>query len=198
MKGDSASLIAHYDSSSIVSKMTDNLSKLSMVFGFDSKLFATNVYQRTLQTSYRQRLKWQRDAHDSNPTTKQIANSPVAPTRSSKITKHEIIVWDHLDRYGSGIDLRRLLLNSSEEVSRQGPKYKLWALLLLIKECKVVLKTAEHNAYYEQLERYFFQNRLHEPLPDLVDGAFLPLWNDPSIANKVHSDTFQQKHIVQL
>ena len=195
MKGDSASLVVHYDSSSIVSKMTDNLSKLSMVFGFDSTLFVTNVYQRTLQTSYKQSLKWQWYADNSNRMMKQIDNSPFAPTRSSNITKHEIIVWDLYD-YARGLRQLRQIL--SEKLSTQHSKYMLWALLLLVQECEIEMKTAEHKAYYHQLERYFNQNRLDEPLPDLINGSFLPLWNDPAVASKRRSTAFQKKHIALL
>lgn len=41
---DSASLKAHRDTTSLLTSYTDNLSKQSMVFDFDSELFATKIY----------------------------------------------------------------------------------------------------------------------------------------------------------
>jgi hypothetical protein len=46
VKSDSASLIVHRDSASFLSRYTDSLSRLSLEFEFDPKLFGTKVYER--------------------------------------------------------------------------------------------------------------------------------------------------------
>ena len=53
IRKDSESLIVHRDQGSLLTRYTDNLSKLSMVFGFDGDLFASKVYQSVI----RNRLK---------------------------------------------------------------------------------------------------------------------------------------------
>ena len=53
IRKDSESLIVHRDRDSLLTRYTDNLSKLSMVFGFDGDLFASKVYQSVI----RNRLK---------------------------------------------------------------------------------------------------------------------------------------------
>ena len=49
MKLDSASLFVHRDSSSFISRWSDNLSKISLCFGFDRELFGTRVYERVFR-----------------------------------------------------------------------------------------------------------------------------------------------------
>ena len=58
IKSDSASLIVHRDSASFLSRYSDSLSRLSVVFKFDPELFSTKVHERvhrkSLKTAYRQ------------------------------------------------------------------------------------------------------------------------------------------------
>jgi hypothetical protein len=56
-KADSVSLYVHRDSASLTSKMTDNLSKISRVFEFDSDVFSTGVYERAFRGSVKDLLK---------------------------------------------------------------------------------------------------------------------------------------------
>ncbi|RYP40254.1 hypothetical protein DL767_001797 [Monosporascus sp. MG133] len=48
---DTESMIVHRDKSSILSRYTGNISKLSMVFDFDHELFISRVYDRVLRAS---------------------------------------------------------------------------------------------------------------------------------------------------
>jgi hypothetical protein len=59
VENDSASLIPHRDTASLVSRCTDGLSKLSLVFAFDSELFLTKVYDRALRGSVKSVLRRQ-------------------------------------------------------------------------------------------------------------------------------------------
>ncbi|KAF2878518.1 G-protein alpha subunit-domain-containing protein [Massariosphaeria phaeospora] len=59
-KSDSASLLVHHGTASIVSKFSDNMSKISAVFDFDQEIFSTPTYQRVLHRSWRDSLKIQR------------------------------------------------------------------------------------------------------------------------------------------
>jgi len=56
-KADSVSLYVHCDSASLTSKMTDNSSKISQVFEFDSGVFSTGVYERAFRGTFRNLLK---------------------------------------------------------------------------------------------------------------------------------------------
>jgi guanine nucleotide-binding protein subunit alpha len=59
MEIDTASLVVHRDTDSIITRMTDNLSKLSAVFSFDRELFVSKVYERALRGSVKESLKVQ-------------------------------------------------------------------------------------------------------------------------------------------
>ncbi|KAJ4288572.1 Guanine nucleotide-binding protein alpha-2 subunit [Kalmusia sp. IMI 367209] len=61
----SSSLIVYRDLASISSKSTDNLSKVSMMFGFDQELLSSKVYGRLLRGFHRQMLK-QRHVHSGS------------------------------------------------------------------------------------------------------------------------------------
>jgi hypothetical protein len=58
-KADSASLFVHKDSTSMKSRWTDNLSKVSRVFDFDPEVFSTGVYHRVFRGSLKYRLRQQ-------------------------------------------------------------------------------------------------------------------------------------------
>ncbi|KAI4932446.1 hypothetical protein J4E85_002844 [Alternaria conjuncta] len=75
-KADSISLYVHRDSASLTSKMTDNMSKISRVFEFDSNIFSTGVYERAFRGSVRDLLKRRQQTLRSHP----IASSAVEPT----------------------------------------------------------------------------------------------------------------------
>lgn len=53
MELDSASLIVHRDSSSFISRWSDNFSKISIRFDFDRDLFITHVYERAFRNFMR-------------------------------------------------------------------------------------------------------------------------------------------------
>lgn len=52
-----ASLLVHYDNGSRFSSMTDNLSKLSWVFDFDSEVLLSGPYERAFRSSLRNSLR---------------------------------------------------------------------------------------------------------------------------------------------
>jgi hypothetical protein len=54
IKDDTSSLYVQRDASSLFSRYTDNLSKISMVFQFDRELFISKVYERALRGSLKQ------------------------------------------------------------------------------------------------------------------------------------------------
>ena len=57
---DSASLILQRDDGSLFTAWTDNLSKLSRIFPFDSELLATKVYNRAWRNAIRFSLRTKR------------------------------------------------------------------------------------------------------------------------------------------
>jgi hypothetical protein len=58
-KADSASLFVHRDTTSRMSRLTDNLSKMSVVFDFDPVVFSSNVYHRVFRGSLKNSLRQQ-------------------------------------------------------------------------------------------------------------------------------------------
>ncbi|KAH7411697.1 hypothetical protein DE146DRAFT_250965 [Phaeosphaeria sp. MPI-PUGE-AT-0046c] len=58
-KADSESLLVHQDTTSFKSRLTDNLSKMSMVFDFDPAVFSSGVYHRVFRGSLKYRLRQQ-------------------------------------------------------------------------------------------------------------------------------------------
>ena len=59
VKADSASLLVHRDSASFISRWTDNMSKLSHVFNFDTVLLSSRVYERIFRNSLKQSVRQQ-------------------------------------------------------------------------------------------------------------------------------------------
>ena len=59
VKDDSSSLFGLRDSSSFFSRYTDKLSRLSMIFPFDKEVLSSNVYQRVLRGSLKERIRQQ-------------------------------------------------------------------------------------------------------------------------------------------
>jgi hypothetical protein len=58
-KADSMSLCVQRDTASLTNRITDNLSKISRVFDFDSNVFATRVYERAFRGSIKDILRRQ-------------------------------------------------------------------------------------------------------------------------------------------
>lgn len=58
-KTDTDSLFVHQDTDSFKSRLTDNLSKMSVVFDFDPAVFSSGVYYRVFQGSLKYRLRQQ-------------------------------------------------------------------------------------------------------------------------------------------
>jgi hypothetical protein len=63
MEIDTASLFVHRDTDSLITRVTDNLSKLSIKFEFDSKLFVSKVYERAFRSSVKKSLRVQNVDH---------------------------------------------------------------------------------------------------------------------------------------
>lgn len=59
-KADSESLFVHQDTGSFKSRLTDNLSKMSVVFDFDPAVFSSGVYHRVFRGSLKYSLRQQR------------------------------------------------------------------------------------------------------------------------------------------
>jgi hypothetical protein len=56
-KADSVSLLVHRDNASFASKWTDNLSKLSYIFDFDTEVLSSKVYERIFRSSLKQLVR---------------------------------------------------------------------------------------------------------------------------------------------
>lgn len=78
-KADSISLYVHRDSASLTSKMTDNMSKISRVFEFDSNIFSTGVYERAFRGSVRDLLRLRQQTLRSHPIAASSAESLSTP-----------------------------------------------------------------------------------------------------------------------
>lgn len=103
---DSASLIAHRDTASLVSRCTDNLSKLSLVFGFDGELFLTKVYDRAHRASVKATLR--RQQYDTTSVKNRISYKK----------NEEIEKTIRADRKTQGREVKILLLGTSRAVQR--------------------------------------------------------------------------------
>src|ERR1700744_6451215 len=65
MEIDTASLVVHRDTDSIMTWVTDNLSKFALDFIFDSQLLITNVYKRAIRGSVKDALRLQNLDHNA-------------------------------------------------------------------------------------------------------------------------------------
>jgi hypothetical protein len=79
----SASLIVHRGSSSYRSGLTDTLSKLSWIFGFDDELRNSQVYDRAWRSSVRTGLRLDQALRLGSPTAnedgQQVPGNPELP-----------------------------------------------------------------------------------------------------------------------
>ena len=91
-KADSVSLYVHRDSASLTSKMTDNLSKISRVFEFDSNIFSTGVYERAFRGSVRDLLRRRQQTMTAQSSTTPNTESM---STSNGLKKIRILGQDH-------------------------------------------------------------------------------------------------------
>lgn len=109
------SLYVHRDTASLISKMTDNMSKISRVFEFDSNIFSTGVYERAFRGSVRDLLKRRQQILRSNPSTALAAGSTL---RSNNLKSIRFLGPDQV-----GIDL---IINTIQ--TDRGTPSNEWAL----------------------------------------------------------------------
>jgi len=69
------SLYVHRDSASLTSRITDNMSKISRIFDFDSDIFSSGVYERAFRGSVRDLLKRRQQTLRSHPPIPSIPES---------------------------------------------------------------------------------------------------------------------------
>jgi hypothetical protein len=91
VKIDSASLFVHRDSSSFISRWSDNLSKFSVRFDFDRELFVTSVYEKVFRSSVKDSLRQKhsptgpaKDSPDSKRTARLTYFAEVDPQKRSR------------------------------------------------------------------------------------------------------------------
>ena len=184
---------------SLSSRCTDNLSKLSVVFAFDSELLASKVYKRALQSSFRARLRWPKEDIETMQASKRSKLIDRSLEEDAKYVKDEIKVL-LLGAPGSGkefiINQLRLacpgLYSERELAMRRFTVYS-----ALIKSAKSLIKALDNSQIQLKLE----VNRQHcsfladfsldpdpeKPLEARVAKAIYSIWHDPFIRNAMGS-----------
>lgn len=214
---DSASLFVHRDSSSFISRWSDNLSKFSIRFDFDRELFVTKVYEKVFRGSVKDSLLRQ------HGLTRQENNKVSTKQQTPAMSREEI----QAKRRSQAIDrtleedsrrLRReckvLLLGTAEsgkgEIVKQmkiihqngytrdeliGYRYTIHrnvidcakALVEAIKMLDIRPESDVNSSYYNFLLDYTVDPDPDVPLKDTVGEAIDALWKDPFIAEVLES-----------
>ena len=98
MEIDTASLFVHRDTDSFITRMTYDSSKLSIIFGFDTQLFISKVYERAFRSSMKKSLRVRNVDH----TAMKISR----PFRAHGTEHPRVQVDDEAAKNSQEIDLR--------------------------------------------------------------------------------------------
>ena len=168
MELDTASLFVHRDTDSFITRMTDNLSKLSVVFTFDRELFISKVYERAFRGSVKESLKLlQKDDAKAMKRSQATDRRPEGSVKESFMLCREDI---------DALKKSQALDRQIEEDWRQ-----------LRRECKVLVLGSEdsgkdriikkmkiiQNGYFGELEMY--RHTIYKNLTDSIRSIILAM-----------------------
>lgn len=185
---DSASLYVHRDSNSIISRFTDNLSKLSIVFDFDSELFASKIYQQILRGSVKQALKreqdnllsWkidrrlQKDARSNQYEHKVIVLGTEASGRRDLMKMIKILHNDNATGLLScRLDIHKHIIKSVAD------------LIGILEKLKIIPEKEVNREHHTFLRLHLETLHLGTFLDIHVGEAISSLWKDPCVSRIV-------------
>lgn len=169
VKDDTSSLYVQRDSTSIYSRCTDNLSKISKIFEFDRELFISRVYEKVLRGSLK----------DTVGNMRREQPQPYVVATTEEIDKNKLIKREprkHVDewRYANV-----LLLGSSD------------CTQIFIKSMKIA-----HSDSFTHKERLNYQEVVMNIIISVVDGMVWILKNgdiDLDDTVKMHAEVLSQE-----
>ncbi|KAK4207214.1 putative guanine nucleotide-binding protein alpha-2 subunit [Rhypophila decipiens] len=183
---DSASLIVHRDANSFQSAATDNLSKLSRLFGFDDELLSSKVYERAWRSTIRLTLRLEKTTRPDRTTVKRyeqvggckpefkILLLGSSPSSKSTLLKQMKLCWIK----------QPLALSSGPFTESERMQWKpvilenicsyVWAANERCKDSGSIF-SAQVQSYMDEIESLYDQVRDHvRSENDLPQGCFRP------------------------
>jgi hypothetical protein len=178
---------------SLSSQCTDNLSRLSIVFAFDSELLASKTYKRVLQSSFRAKPRWSKEDTETIQASERSKVIDRSLSEDTEYVKSEIKIL-LLGAPGGGKEfvinqLRLAFPGAYSEHELATRRFTIY--LSLIKCAKSLIKALDKSRLHLELE----VNRQHrkyladfsldpdpeKPLEARVAKAIHSIWQDPCI-----------------
>ena len=190
---DSVSLMVHRDTTSLVSRSTNNSSKLSMVFGFDRELFVSKVYGRVFRGSVKESLRRQQgisEVLEAKERNKAINRGLTQDMRRLQ-RECKILLLGTSDSRKSDVVKNMKLTQSNGYTREERALYKLTIYENVVDNAKALLEAMGANGvqldntanrqHCDLLRNYVLGSDPHRPLEPWVGQAIKSIWQDASI-----------------
>ncbi|KAH6875266.1 hypothetical protein BKA58DRAFT_379513 [Alternaria rosae] len=191
-KTDSVSLYVHRDTASLTSKMTDNLSKISRTFEFDSNVFSTGVYERAFRGSIKDILRRRQHTVISPlpASGKTEGVSTPKPFKTIRILGQDQIGMDMLV---NAIEIKTDSLGPSHNWHLYQSRLQQLCLSLL---CKILLETRLNFSDHEHMDVLkLYSDPYPEETsapPDVLE-ACANVWRDATRLNQESHVTYRER-----
>lgn len=198
VRNDSASLIVHRDTDSLISRMTDSLSKLSIIFSFDQELFISKVYEWAFRGSLKETLRQQQDDPEARKRSRAIDRHIVEDSRCLRREYKALLLGD-MD--GKKEFMKTIMAFRNDYSADELESYRLTIFKNVIDCAKDLITAMRHfeihpeqelnRAYCDFLLEYSIDTDFKKPLEAKVSEAISSIWQDPCIPKILeHSSEF--------
>jgi hypothetical protein len=187
---DSASLFVHRDTDSFISNLTDNLSKLSVVFSFDRELFVSKVYERVLRGSIKESLRRQQGSVEAIRRSLAIDRRIDNDLRMLR-RECNVLLFGRDESGMSELVKQWKIIHNGGHTAEELAAYRLTIYENVINCAKTLIKAMEqfeirperesNQAYCGFLLNYSLDLDPTKPLGTEIGEAISSIWQDPCI-----------------
>lgn len=194
---DSASLYVNRDSASFVSRFTDNLSKLSVVFNFDSELFSSRIYQQALRGSVKEALRRQQDTKEARAVAElsQRVGRQIAPNSARHPEPFKLILLGDAGAKFEFITAAKMRISKSPYTDAELDSYRslinrniidqIRKLVDSLRASSIKFEKEINREYCEVLSNYILDSKA-KTLEPYIGNAIRSLWEDGQVVKFLH------------
>ncbi|KAH7139506.1 G-protein alpha subunit-domain-containing protein [Dendryphion nanum] len=186
-KSDSASLLVLRDNTSFISRCTDNLSKLSAVFGFDDQLFSSGIYRNAARRSLKESIRKGHRKSQSAPSSIPLL-SPI--TETQELTQRILVLGP--DYQGRCQAIHCMGITYEKDYMEQNVWLFRGAIIrnVIDNTNGLIDEMASHgikphqyinNVYHDELRKYCRSSNAPRGFDNEIGAMIESLWNDPCI-----------------
>ncbi|EXJ67286.1 guanine nucleotide-binding protein subunit alpha, other [Cladophialophora psammophila CBS 110553] len=191
MELDSASLLVHRDSASLISQWTDNLSKLSAIFSFDRELFVSKIYERAFRGSIKESLRRQQGDTQAKVRSQAIDRGLEQDSRRLR-RECKVLLLGTRESGKSEIVTRWKSLHPNGYTAQELALWRPTVSRNLVSSAQLLIRAMEqfkihpeqegNRAHCDFLLDYSVDPDPDKPLETKVGEAFSSIWHDPCIS----------------